>query len=195
LQPLELQLYSFFMVSLSGAAFGLLFDVLRALRRHFRPNPWIGALADLSFWAVATAAVSAGLFHGNWGELRFYVLVSLLLGLGSYLWLASPVVLGLLSLLLRAMQWLVRGLINLVLRLVWAPLVALAGLCANGLLLLYRWLRRLLGWLGGLVGRLLQGLLSPLIQPYRLLRLHYLLLKRKVRRWFRRRPGPPRGRR
>lgn len=192
MQPLELQLYSFFMVTLSGVAFGLLFDLLRALRRHFRPNPWVGALGDLIFWAAATAAVSAGLFHGNWGELRFYVLVSLLLGLGGYLWLASPVVLGLLSLLLRALQWLVRGLVSLVLRVVWLPLVTLAGLIGRTALLLYRWLIGLLTGVSNLASRVLLWLLRPLVRPYRLLRLQYLLLKR---RWRRRRTGPPRGRR
>jgi len=191
LQPLELQFYSFFMVSLTGAGLGLLFDLLRVLRTRFQPTPLIGAAADLSFWVAATAAVSAGLFHGNWGDLRFYVLVSLLLGVGSYYWLASPVVLGLFNLLIDVLTWLVKTLVWLVLKLVWAPLVALAGFLWSGMLLLYRWLRTLLGFLGGWAGRLLDWLLRPLVGPYRFCRLHYLLAKRRLKRKLRRWLGPP----
>lgn len=196
MQPLELQFYSFFMVYLTGAGLGLLFDLLRVLRARFQPTPLIGAVADLSFWVAATAAVSAGLFHGNWGDLRFYVLVSLLLGVGSYYWLASPVILSLFNLLLDVLTWLTRTLVRLVLKLVWAPLVAMAGLMWSWVLLLERWLRVLVRFLGGWASQLLDWLMRPLVGPYRFCRLHYLLakrrLKRKLRRWL---LGPPRKRR
>lgn len=196
LQRLDLQFYSFFAVVLCGAVLGLLFDLLRAVRYHYRPNRWLGALSDLLFWAVATAALSGALFYGNWGEIRFYVLVGILLGLGLYYWLASPVILHVAGLIIALLEWFVNFCITLVLRLVWAPLMALVGALWGAVLILLRWTRALVTGLWQGAGQLLGWIWRPLIGPYRCFRLHYLLTKRRVKRrlrhWL---LGPPRPRR
>lgn len=165
---MELQFYALFMTVLSGIGVGLLFDLLRAVRRFVRPGPLLAALGDLLFWGAATAMVGTGLFLGNWGEYRLYVLVGLLIGLGLHFWLASPAVLWLADRLLHALAWALGLLWALALRLVWFPLLALAG-----------FILRLGRWLGGWLARRLRG-------PYRCLRLHYLLTKRRIRRAWRR---------
>jgi spore cortex biosynthesis protein YabQ len=193
LQRLDLQFYAFFMILLCGAVLGLLFDLLRVARGHYQPNRLIAALADLLFWSVATVALSGALFYGNWGELRFYVLVGLLLGLGLYYWLASPLVMDMARLVLRVLEWLANLVATLVLKLVWAPLVWIAGLLWSGLLTLWRWLQALGVGLWRLLIRLGGWLLTPLIGPYRFMKLHYLLTKRRwkrrLRHWL---LGPPR---
>jgi len=175
---MELQFYALFMTILSGVGLGLLFDLLRAVRRFVRPGPVLAALGDLSFWGAATAMVGAGLFLGNWGEYRFYVLVGLLAGLGLYLWLASPTVLWLADGLLRLLAWVLGLFWTLLLRLIWYPLVAVLQFA-------YRLAVRIAAWLG-----------RRLIGPYRCVRLYYLLAKRRwrraLRRWFRG-SRPPRG--
>lgn len=185
LQRLDLQFYSFFAVVLCGAALGLLFDLLRAVRYHFRPNRWLGALGDLLFWAIATVALSGALFYGNWGEIRFYVLVGLLLGIGLYYWLASPVILHLAGLIIAVFEWFINLCITLVHRLVWAPLMALAGVLWGAVLILLRWSSALGTGLWQGVGQLLGWTWRPLIGPYRCFRLHYLLTKRRVKRRLR----------
>lgn len=196
MQRLDLQFYSFFMIILCGAVLGLLFDLLRVTRRYYQPNWLAGAAEDLLFWAVATAALSGGLFYGNWGELRFYVVVGLLLGLGLYFWLASAVVQELMLLVLGILGWMVQITAILFLKLVWAPFLALVGLLWAAANVLWRWLLALSTGVWHGVEQLLGWLVQPLIGPYRFSKLHYLLakrrLKRRLRHWL---FGPPRRRR
>jgi len=173
---MELQFYALFMTILSGVGLGLLFDLLRAVRRFVQPGPVLAALGDLCFWGAATAMLGAGLFLGNWGEYRFYVLVGLLGGLGLYLWLASPTVLWLADGLLRLLAWTVDLIWTLLLKLIWDPVVAVV-------LFVYAVVLRIAVWLG-----------RRLVGPYRFVRLHYLLTKRRwrraLRRWLRGRKPP-----
>lgn len=195
---LDLQFYAFFVIVLCGAALGLLFDLLRAARGHYEPNRWVAALADLLFWAVATVALSGALFFGNWGELRFYVAVALLAGAGLYFWLASQVISGLFRLVFWLLGWLANLVAMLVLKLVWNPLVFLAGLVWGGALVLWSWTVGLTLWVVGLLNGLSYWLCKPLIRPYRCLKLRYLLAKRRLKRWLRRvllGDGKPRRRR
>jgi len=196
LQRLDLQFYAFFMVILCGAVLGLLFDLFRVARRHYSLNWFLGALSDLLYWGVATVALAGALFYGNWGELRLYVVIGLLLGVGLYYWLASSLVAGLADLVLSTLDWLANLLVQLVLRLVWAPLVAVAGFIWATLRWVASWLLRVLDGLWRLLVVVAGWLLEPLVGPYRFMKLHYLLtkrrLKRRLRHWL---LGPPRPRR
>lgn len=190
---LDLQFYAFFMIILCGAVLGLLFDLLRVARGHFRPNRLVSAAADLLFWGVATVALSGALFYGNWGEVRFYVLVALLLGVGVYYWLASPVIMALARLIIAVLEWLVNLVATLVLKLVWAPVVFAAGLLWATAQTLWRWTAGLGMFLWRILGA---WLFRPLRGPFRWLKLHYLLAKRRFKRRLRHLLlGPPRPRR
>jgi spore cortex biosynthesis protein YabQ len=181
---LDLQFYAFFVVVLCGVLLGLFFDLLRTVRIHYRPRWLAGAGADLLFWAAVTGALAAGLFYGNWGEIRFYVLVALLLGLALYLWLASSVVTALTRFTIRVIEW----LIGLVVRMLLAPILAVAAVLRGVAGALFRWAGRLgRGMLRLLVGTVLR----PLVGPYRYLKLHYLLFKRRLRRRLGRRGRRP----
>lgn len=196
MQRLDLQFYAFFMIVLSGIALGILFDLLRALRGYYRPNRWVGAAGDLLFWGAATLLMATGLFFSNWGEFRFYVLVGALLGLGLYYWLASPVILAIVRGVLHVITWLLDFVWMLVLKLVWAPLVALAALLMGVGRILWGWLRALLEGVWSALEALGSWLMRPLVRPYRGVKLRYLLLKRRVKRTLRRwLLGPPRNRR
>lgn len=196
MQRLELQFYAFFMIVLSGVALGLLYDLLGALRGYYRPNRWVGAVGDLCFWGAATLVMAGGLFFGNWGEFRFYVLVGVLIGLGLYFRLASPVVRALIRSVLRLITWLLDLVWWLVLKLVWAPLVALVTLLVGVGRILWGWTRALLRGMWGALETLGNWLTRPLIGPYRYAKLHYLLTKRRAKRRLRRwLLGPPRNRR
>jgi spore cortex biosynthesis protein YabQ len=195
LQRLDLQFYAFFMITLCGAFLGLTFDLLRVARGHYQPNRLVAAAADLLYWSVATLALSSALFYGNWGELRLYVLIALLVGVGLYYWLASPVLMALIRAVIAVLEWLANLVATLILRLVWAPIVFVAGLVWAFVQMIWRWVRGLGLWLWRLLERLGDWLLAPFIGPYRFLKLHYLLTKRRVKRklrhWL---LGPPRPR-
>jgi len=90
---LDLQFFRFSVLLLTGATIGLFFDLYRAYRAVFRPGPFPGLLGDFLFSLIATVLGLVAFIFGAGGELRFYVLLALALGLGLYLWLASPLVL------------------------------------------------------------------------------------------------------
>jgi spore cortex biosynthesis protein YabQ len=171
----QLQFYSLFTMLLCGMGIGVLYELLRVGRAYYQPGLVIGTMADLFFWAVSAVFLGAGLFLGNWGATRVYVLIGLLVGLVLYFVLAAPVVGRLIWLVLRSLDWLWSLLVTLVDRLVWRPLCWLA--------------KRTWTLLQGLVKgalRLLEWLFRPLVRrPYRYLRLHYLLTKRRLKRWLR----------
>lgn len=73
----------------AGMAAGLVFDLYRLARRGLRPRGSGAWVLDLLFWLVVTPVVFALLLVGNWGELRFYVLVGLVAGAVLYFGLMS----------------------------------------------------------------------------------------------------------
>lgn len=154
MRALDSQFYAFFAVSLAGVVSGLLFDLLRVVRWRLRPE--VTAAADLLYWALVTLVLGTGLFMGNWGDLRFYVLVALCAGAFLYFALAGPVVRWLLGLLVGTVLWTWGVLCELVGRLVVAPAAALA-------LLLWR----LLLWAGGSGWRLGRGAARAVGRPIR----------------------------
>lgn len=186
----QLQFYSLFMAVLCGIGMGVLYELLRVGRAYYQPGLVTGAVADLLFWVVGGLFLGAGLFAGNWGATRVYVLVSLLAGLGLYFLLASPVVSRLLWGLLSFLGWLWDLLVSIADLLVWRPIRWMGGL----LVALFMRLVALLGGVGRGSLRLLEWLFRPLVRgPYRFLRLHYLLTKRRWKRWLRHKLlGPPR---
>lgn len=183
---LDLQFYAFFVTILCGAVLGLLFDVLRVVRAHYRPNMLATSAADMLFWGVATLALSSGMFYANWAELRFYVVVGIVLGIALYLWLASQVVRFTIRLVIQVLEWIVATLVMLFMRLVWDPVKGLVLLLWAALQLLAGWVLTVFAFLWRLLFRLVSFLGRPLIGPYRCCKLHYLLWKRRMRRRFRR---------
>lgn len=87
---------------LLGVGTGLLYDVLRGLRRHFACGRGATAALDMVFWLV----LAAGLFEFGLvfaaGQPRFFVLAGAAGGLAIYFPLLSDVVLLALAAVLRA---------------------------------------------------------------------------------------------
>lgn len=87
------QMYAFFITVVAGASVGVLFDVYRLFRAQMRPKRWLSALCDVLYWVVVTPVVFFLLLLGNWGELRYYVLLGMALGLFVYFSLFSSLLL------------------------------------------------------------------------------------------------------
>ncbi|WP_051275805.1 spore cortex biosynthesis protein YabQ [Desulfovirgula thermocuniculi] len=67
-----------------GAAAGLFYDFYRALIRLLRLRGAAGFAGDLFFCLFLLAFVFAALLYFNYGEVRFYVLLGLALGMALY---------------------------------------------------------------------------------------------------------------
>lgn len=109
MEPLGIQLYAFGIVLLAGVNLGLFFDLFRVIRGLLRPGFISTPLLDLLFWALVTPIIVLYLILANWGELRGYVVIGLVLGLFFYRLTLSGIVISFLLWLVD----LIRGLINL----------------------------------------------------------------------------------
>lgn len=136
------QFNSFLVTVSTGLIMGLVYDIYWLLRYylHFRK---IGTgIGDLIFWSITTALAFFLLLVGNWGEVRLYVFLGILVGLGLYLRWLSPVARRLLV-----------GLVQV--------LVKLITIIVTVILWPFRLLRKLvlvpLGFLGMALHRVLSG--------------------------------------
>lgn len=179
---LDLQFYAFFVTVFSGAVLGLLYDVLRVSRGVIRPGRALEGAADLVFWLVATAALAGGLFFANWGELRFYVLVGMTIGVLLYLWLASPIIQWLLMLLFSLVRWVILTAVGIMVRLVVRPLLAVLRLLGGATRLLLVWIALVLTGVWQLFQRVLRFFARCIRRLYRGARLRYLRARRRRRK-------------
>ena len=87
---------------LLGVGTGLLYDILRALRRHFVCGRAAAAVLDTVFWAILSAGVfEFGIVFAA-GQPRLFVLAGAACGIALYLVLLSEAVLAVLGAALRA---------------------------------------------------------------------------------------------
>lgn len=97
---------------LSGIGMGIVFDGYRVVSDELRISRWWIPVFDLLYWIAATIAVFQVLSASNEGEVRAYIFLGLLLGIGFYYWLFSRIVVALVHGIIRA----IRAIIQFVIR-------------------------------------------------------------------------------
>ncbi|MGI6640879.1 MAG: spore cortex biosynthesis protein YabQ [Limnochordia bacterium] len=96
MESLSAQLYAFGIILLAGLTIGLVVDVYRVIRGILRPGLVSTAILDLMFWALLTPILVIYLLLANWGQLRGYVIMGLILGFAFYRLTMSRAVVALL---------------------------------------------------------------------------------------------------
>lgn len=79
---LQIELLCWFF--LLGIIVGLSFDLYRILRGLMNPGKIATILGDIIFWILVTIIVFGGLIVKNWGSVRGYVFLGILIGFGVY---------------------------------------------------------------------------------------------------------------
>lgn len=128
MESLAQQTYAFFMTILAGGVVGFLFDAYRVVRSLLAPKQLATAMTDLLYWIVVTPTLFAMLLAGNWGELRFYVLLGLGVGLLLYFQTLSASLIWLMMSLLRGTGQLVGSTFHALARLITFPLLLIQRL-------------------------------------------------------------------
>lgn len=77
-----------------GGGMGLLYDALRLLRRLLPHTAFLIQLEDALYWLASLWFVFAALLRQNHGEIRFFILLGLLGGLGLYAMTLSRLVMA-----------------------------------------------------------------------------------------------------
>lgn len=83
--PLLDQFYYFALTIMIGMIAGFCYDLYKVTRGTLRLRRIGTALGDVLFWLVLTGVVFVLLLLGNWGEVRLYVFLGLVLGAVIYL--------------------------------------------------------------------------------------------------------------
>ncbi|MFC4098288.1 spore cortex biosynthesis protein YabQ [Paenibacillus xanthanilyticus] len=153
---------------LSGIGMGVVFDGYRVVSDELKISRWWIPVFDLLYWIAATIIVFQVLSASNEGEVRTYVFIGLLLGIGAYYWLFSKIVVRLVHGLIR----LVRALIDLAIKLfvifVVRPLLflyKLAKVLLAFLLAAAMFLLKIMVQLVRPIGLLLWWMVRPAVRP------------------------------
>lgn len=156
------------MMMLSGIGMGIVFDGYRVVSDELRISRWWIPVFDLLYWIAATIAVFQVLSASNEGEVRAYIFLGLLLGIGFYYWLFSRIVVAVVHGIIRAIRAIIQFVIRMfvifiirplqllykLIKLIFAFLLAFTIFLIKVVIQLFRPLWLLVKWI-----------LSPLIRP------------------------------
>lgn len=87
------QAITFLLTGLAGFAFGLVYDGFRIFRKMLHHNPILTAIEDVLFWVLSTLLLFTLLVHINFGQVRFFTLLGVALGIILYLCTLSRIIL------------------------------------------------------------------------------------------------------
>ena len=74
----------FLMTIALGAAAGILYDMFRVLRLTFKHPNFLVQIEDMLYWVIATIGVFYFFLHEHGGNMRFFVIVGIVLGMMVY---------------------------------------------------------------------------------------------------------------
>jgi len=78
------QAWLFLSTVLVGVAIGVFYDIFRIFRRILRHSSAIVQLEDLFFWLIVTGAVFYFMLHRNYGEIRPFTIIGVIIGAALY---------------------------------------------------------------------------------------------------------------
>ncbi len=128
----------------SGLILGTVLDIYRVLKHRLRLRGWVISLIDFLYWTVATGLVFSLLMWSNWGELRFFIFVAVLVGFGIYYTWFSQGMIRWIKWTIQIIEKMILVLLRIFHLLILTPLFYLWTLFLS---LLY-FLGRILKWMG-----------------------------------------------
>ncbi|EZH64395.1 hypothetical protein DH09_21660 [Bacillaceae bacterium JMAK1] len=137
---LVVQFQTFFAMIAAGSAIALQLDVYH--RCLLLRSKWTQAVMDLAFWIVQALLVFYLLFYMNFGELRIYIFIAIILGFVTYWHTVRPFFLRLLERIIQMVQWLIKVVKKTIYVLIITPILGLYKLIskiATFFLTIVRW--------------------------------------------------------
>ena len=74
------EVYAFLTMVYCGVIMGILFDIYREKKRHFRKIPIIDPIEDILFWIVQAGVLFLFLYWSNYGEIRMFSILGVIAG-------------------------------------------------------------------------------------------------------------------
>jgi spore cortex biosynthesis protein YabQ len=88
-----------------GLGLGIFFDIYRVISSKLDLKHWVIAILDLIYGLVAAVAVFRVLYYSNYGQLRFFIFLALLLGIYLYYQLFSNIIIRIVVKVIELLDW------------------------------------------------------------------------------------------
>ena len=100
----ENQALIFIVFTFTGILLGILFDFFRVFRRTFNTIDFITYLEDILYWILAGIIVLYNIWFFNNGEIRFFMIIGIVMGAIIYSLLFSPILIKIETMLLTKLK-------------------------------------------------------------------------------------------
>lgn len=107
------QAYLFLIFTINGMIIGLLFDFFRIIRRTFKTNDILTYIEDILFWILTGLILLYSIFVFNNGELRLFMIFSVILGVSLYLIIFSKYIIKINITILKFIKNILSKIINI----------------------------------------------------------------------------------
>lgn len=108
---------------LLGGVIGLLYDLFRIMRRCHSFQKISIVIQDIVFFSLAALMTLLFIIAVNRGQLRWFIIISQLVGAWLYFYTLSPVIYAFGVMLVRQLQLIVAWIVRLFNRLVWVHIL------------------------------------------------------------------------
>ncbi len=100
----ENQALIFIVFTFTGILLGILFDFFRVFRRTFNTIDIITYLEDILYWILAGIIVLYNIWFFNNGEIRFFMIIGIVMGAIIYSLLFSPILIKIETMILTKLK-------------------------------------------------------------------------------------------
>ena len=100
----EDQALIFIVFTFTGILLGILFDFFRVFRRTFNTIDFITYLEDILYWILAGIIVLYNIWFFNNGEIRFFMIIGIIMGAIIYSLLFSPILIKIETMILTKLK-------------------------------------------------------------------------------------------
>ena len=107
---LQIQMYTMGMMLGGGLFLGVVYEAYRVIGEQFRFPRWLVAALDLIYWVLACVLIFRMLYASNFGEVRLYVFIGLVVGVWIYYLFLSKVTVRAVLHIIRTFRAVVRFL-------------------------------------------------------------------------------------
>ncbi len=103
----ENQALIFIVFTFTGILLGILFDFFRVFRRTFNTIDIITYLEDILYWILAGIIVLYNIWFFNNGEIRFFMIIGIVMGAIIYSLLFSPILIKIETMILTKLKYII----------------------------------------------------------------------------------------
>lgn len=108
------QAFLFLVFLLNGVIIGLIFDFFRIVRKSFKTTNIITYIQDILFWILTGISIIFCMYKYSDGEIRFFMLLGIILGFLLYLLMFSPFIIQICVFIIKYIKKIIKYTIKLI---------------------------------------------------------------------------------